>query len=92
MITFVNGFLCASSCDVSKAKQGVDPHQQTDGVQAVAKNTTKNGVVAADKPAVVFGGSLSAASTTTNAGLSSAVQSSAATGTQPQAPSVNLLV
>jgi len=92
MITFVNGFLCASSCDVSKAKQGVDPHQQTDGVQAAAKSATKNGVVAADKPAVVFGGSLSATSTTTNTGPSSAVQSAAATNIQSQAQSVNLLV
>ena len=42
-ISFVNGFLCTSSCDVSKAKQGVDPHPKLDELQNSAKpDATKN--------------------------------------------------
>ena len=52
MISFVNGFLCTSSCDVSKAKQGVDPHPKTDAAQNPAKPETKNGTVKSDDPAV----------------------------------------
>ncbi len=63
-VSVVNGFVCYSSCDVSKAKQGKDPHPATS-----AGNVDKDGAAsslvpsnpgAADQPAVVFGGSLSA--------------------------------
>ena len=93
MISFVNGFLCTCSCDVAKAKRGVDPHQQTDGAQNPAKpDATRNGVATADKPAVVLGGSLSAASATATVAPSNAVQSSAPASVQSQAQSVDLLV
>lgn len=59
MISFVNGFLCTCSCDVSKAKRGEDPHPKTDAAQNLAKPETKDGVVEPDDPAVVFGGALS---------------------------------
>jgi hypothetical protein len=61
MITFVNGFLCASSCDVSKAKHGVDPHQQTDGAQNSAKpESSESGAAATGDSAVVLDGALKA--------------------------------
>jgi hypothetical protein len=41
MISVVNGFLCTCSCDVAKAKRGVDPHPKSDDpakdVEALAK-------------------------------------------------------
>ena len=89
MVSFVNGFLCTCSCDVAKAKRGVDPHQQTDGAQSPTKSdATKNGVVAPDKPAVVFGGSLSAANASTDVAPTNAVQLTAAS---VQTQSVNIL-
>jgi hypothetical protein len=54
MISFVNGFLCTSSCDVSKAKQSVDPHPKTDAAQNPAKPETKDSVVKAADPAVAL--------------------------------------
>lgn len=90
MVSFVNGFLCTCSCDVAKAKRGVDPHQQTDGAQNPTKtDATKNGVVTPNQPAVVFGGSLSGANATTNATPSNAVQPAASTA---QSQTVDLLV
>lgn len=71
MISFVNGFLCTSSCDVSKAKQGVDPHPKTDATQNPAKPEAKGGVVKPDDPAVVLGGTLSTIAVPPAAALSS---------------------
>ena len=71
MISFVNGFLCTSSCDVSKAKQGVDPHPKADAAQNPAKPETKDGVVKPDDPAVVLGGALSTTAVAPAAALSS---------------------
>jgi hypothetical protein len=84
-VSFVNGYLCTCSCDAAKARRGVDPHQQTDGVQSDPKTQTKNGVVTPDKPAVTFGGSLSGTSTTTGADAVTPVAAS-------QGASINLLV
>jgi hypothetical protein len=90
MVSFLNGFLCTCSCDVAKAKRGVDPHQQTDGAQSPTKpGATKNGIATPDKPAVVFSGSLSGSSTATDAAPSYAVQASVPTF---QAQTVDLLV
>jgi hypothetical protein len=57
-VSVVNGFVCYSSCDVSKAKQGKDPHPSTNAGKPDERAPTKSGL--ADQPAVVFGGSLSA--------------------------------
>jgi hypothetical protein len=91
-ISFVNGFLCTSSCDVSKAKRGVDPHPKAEDVQNPEKATTKNGVVTTDQGAVVFGGSLAATSTATGVSPASAVQSSVPANAQVRGQIVNLLV
>ena len=94
MISFVNGFLCTSSCDVSNAKRGVDPHPKTDDAQNPAKPETKNGVAKNDNGAVTFGGSLAATSTATSATVvtaASASQSSAQVNIQAPGQVVNLL-
>jgi hypothetical protein len=57
-ISVVNGFVCYSSCDVSKAKNGEDPHPSTDSGN-VDKESAASSLGWADQPAVVFGGSLS---------------------------------
>jgi hypothetical protein len=89
-ISFVNGFLCTSSCDVSKAKRGVDPHPKPEGVQNSAMPEVKNGVVMSGNEAVVFGGSLSATPGATSVSPASAVQSSVPANVQGQ--TVNLIV
>jgi hypothetical protein len=63
-ISYVNGFLCTCSCDVSKAKRGEDPHPSTDPTKADSrKNDAAGGDTRTDGPAVVYGGSLSGPST-----------------------------
>jgi hypothetical protein len=57
-VSVVNGFVCYSSCDVSKAKKGEDPHPST-GSGNVDKESAASSPGRADQPAVVFGGSLS---------------------------------
>jgi hypothetical protein len=86
MISFVNGYLCTSSCDVSKAKRGVDPHPKAGDDPNAANPATKNGLANSNDPAVTFGGSLS--------GMSAAgsIQPAAAANTQNQAQAVNILV
>ena len=97
-ISFVNGFLCTSSCDVSKARQGVDPHPKIDELQNSAKaDATKNepaaGKDATDTGAVILGGSLSA-TTAAAAAVSpaAAAQSPVAARIQAQGQLVNLLI
>jgi len=54
-VSVVNGFVCYSSCDVSKAEQGKDPHP---GAGNVDQDSESSSPARADQPAVVFGGSL----------------------------------
>lgn len=56
-VSVVNGFACYSSCDVSKAKQGKDPHPATGPDEVDQESASSPG--RADQPAVVLGGSLS---------------------------------
>jgi hypothetical protein len=56
-VSVVNGFVCYSSCDVSKAKQGKDPHPSTSAGNA-NQDSEASRPGRADEPAVVFGGSL----------------------------------
>ena len=96
-ISFVNGFLCTSSCDVSKAKHGVDPHPKIDELQNSAKadataNAQTTGKDTADSGAVILGGSLSATSAAAAVSPASAAQSAAAASVQAQGQIVNLLV
>ena len=79
-VSVVNGFVCYSSCDVSKAKQGKDPHPATgpDEVdQESAPSSLGPSPGRADQPAVVLGGSLS---------TSAADRVTAVAGTEPANP------
>ena len=58
-VSVVNGFVCYSSCDVSKAKQGKDPHPAT-GPDEVDQHGAPSSPGRADQPAVVLGGALRA--------------------------------
>jgi len=58
-VSVVNGFVCYSSCDVSKAKQGKDPHPATGAGNLNQGNESPSSPGRAEQPAVVFGGSLS---------------------------------
>ena len=59
-VSFVNGFLCTSSCDVAKAKQGQDPHPAEHAARLRAERGNKDaGATPARDPSVIFGGSLS---------------------------------
>jgi hypothetical protein len=60
-ISFVNGYLCTSGCDESKARRGVDPHPSTNPDNVNGKDAAP-GPTRAGEPAVVFGGSLQPAS------------------------------
>ena len=59
-ISIVNGFFCANSCDVSKAKKGEDPHPSTGASEIDVDGTgVPSNRRRFDQPAVLFGGSLS---------------------------------
>ena len=74
-ISIVNGYFCASSCDVAKAKKGEDPHPSTGPGNVDDKDRKTFG---ADDPAVLFGGALST--------VLSADTVKPADGTQPADP------
>jgi hypothetical protein len=77
-VSVVNGFVCYSSCDVSKAKQGKDPHPSTGaGNLNQDSQSSSPGAGRAGQPAVVFGGSLS---------TSIADSVTAVSGTEPANP------
>lgn len=57
-ISVVNGYVCYSSCDASKAKKGQDPHPSTGLAKDVDKESAPSSLGRTDKPAVVFGGAL----------------------------------
>jgi hypothetical protein len=96
-ISFINGFLCTSSCDVAKAKQGVDPHPKIDELQNSAKadvtaTAQTTGKDMTDSAAVILGGSLSATSAAAAVSPASAAQSPVAARIQAHGQIVNLLV
>lgn len=70
-VSVVNGFVCYSSCDVSKAKQGKDPHPAT-GPDEVEQEDAPSTPGRADQPAVVLGGSLSTSAADRVAAIASA--------------------
>ncbi len=56
MISVVNGYVCNSSCDVAKAKQGKDPNTPP-GAPADASKTNKTSGFAG-QPATILDGAL----------------------------------
>jgi hypothetical protein len=83
MISFVNGFLCTSSCDVSKAKRGVDPHPKPDDASKPAPASLKD-ATATDKNTT--------ATSSTVVTAASDAQRSAATSSDQRGQIVDLLV
>ena len=86
--------MCTSSCDVSKAKQGVDPHPKIDELQNTAKANPEENAPATgrdtDTGAVILDGSLRATSAAVSP--ASAAQSAVAASIQAQGQFVNLLI
>ena len=54
-VSIVNGYVCYSGCDASKARTGQDPHPKSDTSQSGGTTPTAGGV---QNPAVTYGGSL----------------------------------
>lgn len=64
-ISIVNGYFCANSCDVAKAKKGENPHPSTDPRNSEPGGPDgRSGGPRADQPAVTFGGALSSLNST----------------------------
>ena len=87
-VSVVNGFVCYSSCDVSKAKQGKDPHPST---RADAADSARRASGRAEEPAVVFGGSLSGLSAASAVEPGDNVRSADQTKTQSRPFTIDLL-
>ena len=85
MVSVVNGFVCFSSCDAAKAKQGKDPHP-SDSTLSGDPNAAKK--LAFDgQPAVILDGALKQLATA--GGSVDAVNGPVAAVRQQ--PSVNIL-
>jgi hypothetical protein len=89
--TIVNGYLCTSSCDVAKAKKGENPHPSTDATGIDADKKGKD-ISRADKPAVLYGGSLRNASGANRVEAPGGLEAAGATGRRIQEPAVDLRV
>ena len=64
-IQIVNGYTCETGCEVAKARTGQDPHPtRRDPIEGKG-GTDASGVSASDRPAVIFGGSLTQSSSVT---------------------------
>ena len=90
-ISIVNGFFCASPCDVSKAKRGEEPHPTTDTANKGRSGQSQPNGSWADQPAVLFGGSLSGLSALDRVDPAANVDASAASTWSGQRPSVDVL-
>jgi hypothetical protein len=84
-ISFVNGYLCTSGCDESKAKRGVDPHPSTNPANTEQGGAT-SGAGRAEGPAVLFGGSLVGSSL---GAISDAARVNPVNGAQPADPAAS---
>ena len=85
MISVVNGYLCYSSCDVAKAKQGNNPSTPPGAPPGESSKSDKSsGFVG--QPATILDGALKELST------SSVIATNNSSSTGSQLPSVNLLV
>ena len=92
-VSVVNGFLCYSSCDQSKARQGKDPHPKQDasgdagnGVSGQQDSSKATG--APNDPAVTFGGALAGLNAVQPVDTGSAAQGASL---YPQRTSVDIL-
>ena len=87
MISVVNGYVCNSSCDVEKAKQGKDPSAPPGAPPGSSSKSDKaSGFV--DQPATILDGVLK--DSLTFSAVTAAANTARSAGSQP--PAVNLLV
>jgi hypothetical protein len=84
MISVVNGYVCFSSCDVEKAKQGKNPHAAPGALTDPSSKTGKTSGYT-DQPAIILDGALSASAV-------GAADGSTSSSSRVQPPLVNLLV
>ena len=87
MISVVNGYICTSSCDAEKAKQGKDPNAPPGTPPGVDSKDKAAGL--ASQPATVLGGILKDLAT---ANAVTAASAAAPTNTDYPSLRVNLLV
>jgi hypothetical protein len=87
MISVVNGYICCSSCDAAKAKQGKDPNAPPGTPLGVDAKDKASGL--ASQPATVLGGILKDLATVNAVTAASAA---APANTDYRSPGVNLLV
>jgi hypothetical protein len=92
-VSVVNGFLCYSSCDQAKARQGKDPHPKQDGSGDASNSVSgqqdsSKATGAPNDPAVTFGGALSGLNAVQPVDTSSATQGP---NLYPQRTSVDIL-
>jgi len=86
MVCVVNGYLCFSSCDAAKARQGKDPNAPPSTLPDAFDIKKKSAF--AGQPAAILDGTLKDLANAT--GLGGAADR--AGGTVTQQPSVNILV
>jgi hypothetical protein len=89
--TIVNGYVCTSSCDVAKAKKGVDPHPKP-GAAPEAKDDKVDHSGRANEPAVIFGGSLARLRGSASVGPAGGVSSTATSDLPTKTFGVDLLL
>ena len=82
-ITFVNGYLCTSSCDASKAATGQNPHPKDPSDPTAS---TQSGNV--QSPAVTYGGSLTGRNAVTPTSATS--QTGATSNNAPPSPLLDI--
>jgi hypothetical protein len=95
VISFVNGFLCTSGCDVAKARRGEDPHPKPDPTQPDGKADDSPGIVPAserEETAVLFGGALADLSASRRVNAAAATGGPEPVASQDLASTVDLLV
>ena len=84
-VSIVNGYFCASCCDVSKAKKGENPHPVTDPGNLDGKDRA---FLRPDEPAVQLGGALSGLGTNAIAAIDGTQQTDPAAQRTGQAVDV----
>lgn len=87
MISVVNGYICCSSCDAAKAKQGKDPNALPGTPPGVDNKDKASGL--ASQPATVLGGILKDLATANAVTIANAA---APANTAHRSSSVNRLV
>ena len=88
-ITFVNGYLCTSSCDASKAATGQNPHPKDPSdptASTQSGNNTQSGN--SQSPAVTYGGSLTGRNAVTPTSATS--QTGATSNNAPPSPLLDI--